>query len=572
MRRTNVARFGALVMTVALAAAACGSSNTGSNNAGNVQSGGSTTPGGGASSGGAAPVTGGTFVDLQNFAPGAPAHIDPALASELSGAQVATLLYDSLTEYDFTNREQPVLKPNVAESFSNNDDATVFTFKVRKDVKYSDGTQVMPSDFKYAWEQVLNPDLASDLTYLLENIKGAKDIEKNGAKELSGVVADDAAGTLVVTLEEPFADFAGAVSHPVFSPKPKAAYSKAPADWEKTAMIGNGPFKMKKAYAEGDQQIELVRNDAYFGGIENHKAYLDEVDFKISKDIDSAYNDFEGGNGQNTAIPSGKFAEATGKYPHATEPNLGLYYFAFNQEDPVVGGAKNLKLRQAISLGIDRQGINKAAYDGSRRMPSGVTPPGLPGFKTGLCGDYCPENPQVDKAKQLVSDWKAAGGSLNGPIKIQFNAGAGHEDVVNVMVANLKDIGIEAEADPRDSKTYFKEMRTGGCVFCRAGWIWDYPIYDNGVNALLNSASIGGDNLARFKDDKVDKAIADARKTTDATKRAELYQSAERGGLDAMATMPVNWYAGNIVYTEKVQNYVYTPLQFTLFEDVWLKS
>ena len=139
-------------------------------------------------------------------------------------------------------------------------------------------------------------------------------------------------------------------------------------------------------------------------------------------------------------------------------------------------------------------------------------------------------------------------------------------------MANLKDIGIEAVPDPRDAKTYFKEMRTGACQFCRAGWIWDYPIYDNGVNALLNSASIGGDNLARFNDPAVDKDITDARQTTDATKRAELYQDAEKRGLDAMATMPVNWYAGNIVYTDKVQNYIYTPLQFTLYEDLWLKG
>ncbi len=570
MRHTGLARFGALVVAGAFVLASCGSSTTTSN-----PTSGSVAPGDTAGSGGGAgqPVTGGTFVDLQNFSTGEPAHIDPALASELNGAQVAALLYDGLTEYDFTDRANPVLKPSIAESFTSNDTADQFTFKLRKDVTYSDGTPVVASDFKNAWEQVLNPALASDLTYLLEIIKGAKDIEKNGATELSGVVADDAAGTLTVTLDEPFADFPGVVSHPVFSPKPKALYTaKTAADWEKTAMVGDGPFKMKKAYASGDQQIELVRNDTYFGGLEKHKAYLDQIDFKISKDIDSAYADFEAGNGQTAAIPSGKFSEATKTYPNATQPSLGLYYFAFNQEDPVVGGAKNLKLRQAISLGIDRQGINKAAYDGSRRMPTGITPPGLPGFKEGLCGDYCPESPNLDKAKQLLADWKSAGGSLSAPIKIQFNAGSGHEDVVNVMVANLKDLGIDAEADPRDAKTYFKDMRGGACQLCRAGWIWDYPIYDNGVNALLNSASIGGDNLARFNDPAVDKDITDARKTTDPAKRASLYQAAEKGGLDAMATMPVNWYAGNIVYTDKVQNYIYTPLQFTLYEDLWLKS
>jgi peptide/nickel transport system substrate-binding protein/oligopeptide transport system substrate-binding protein len=225
-----------------------------------------------------------------------------------------------------------------------------------------------------------------------------------------------------------------------------------------------------------------------------------------------------------------------------------------------------------MSLAIDRQAINKAAYDGSRRMPTGLTPPGLPGFKSGLCGDFCPESAQVDKAKGLMDEWKRAGGTLNGPLKIQFNAGSGHEDVVNVMVANLKAIGIEAQPDPHEAKTYFKEMRSGACQFCRAGWIWDYPIYDNGVYAELDSASINGDNLARFNDPTVDKAIDDARRTKDADQRAELYRTAEKKGLDQMVVVPINWYAGNVVYTDKVQNLVYTPLQFVLYDGIWLKK
>jgi len=560
--------FSALFLTAALLTAACSTSDNSNLSAEKIGSPQATGQSGNS------PQMGGTLVDLQNFSPGEQSHFDPALTSELLGAQVTILLYDGLTEFDFTDREHPVLKPNVAEKFTHNDTADQWTFTIRKDVKYSDGSEVKASDFKYAWEQVLSPALASDLTYLLEIIKGAKEIEDGSATELSGVVADDAAGTLTVTLASPFAEFGGVVSHPVFSPKPKALYQAMAnkADWEKGLMIGNGPFKMKQPYASGDQQVVLVRNDQYFGGITGHKAYLDEIDFKISKDQDSAYTDFEAGNGDTGYIPSGKYDEATGKYPHATEPNLGLYYFAFNQENPAVGGPKNLKLRQAISLAIDRQGINKAVYDGSRRMPTGMTPPGVPGYQAGLCGIYCPEHPDLDRAKQLIQQWKSEGGSQSEPLKIQLNAGAGHEDVVNIMVANLKEIGIDAQPDPRDGKTYFKEMRQGGCVFCRTGWIWDYPIYDNGVYALLHSASIGGDNLARFKDDQVDKDILDARKTTDDAKRAELDRAAEKGGLDAVATVPLNWYAGNIVYTDKVQGLVQNPLQFVLYENIWLKK
>jgi len=536
----------------------------------------STSPqsGSGGSGGGAGePVKGGTLIDFQNFSIGPQDHLDPAQASVLQGAQISTLLYDGLTEYDFTNREEPKVKPAVAESYTSNDTSTEWKFTLRKNVTYSDGTPVKASDFKYAWEQVLNPDLASEIAYIVEPIKGAKAVEKGEAKELSGVVADDAAGTLTVTLEEPFAEFDGVLSHPVFSPKPKDAFSKLEkaADWEKQLMIGNGPFKMTKPWSSEDQELVLERNDKYWGGLDNHQAYLDKIVFKVSKDVNSAYTDFEAGNGQTGFIPPGKFKEASDKYPHATEPNLGAYFFSFNMENPQVGGAKNLKLRQAISMGIDRTAINDAVYDGSRRLPSGLTPPGLPGFEKGLCGQYCPATAQVDQAKKLFEEWKSAGNSLSEPIKLNFNAGAGHEDVVNIMIANLKEVGIEAVGDPRDSKTYFSAMRKGDCYVCRAGWIWDYPIYDNGVNAEMKSSSIDGDNLARLNDPALDKDIEDARATKDPDKRAKLYQSAEKRGLDNMAVMPVNWYAGQIVYTDKVANLVETPLQFVLYDSMWLK-
>jgi oligopeptide transport system substrate-binding protein len=261
------------------------------------------------------PVVGGTLVDLYDFAGGAQDHIDPATASVLQGAQMAQILYDGLTEYDFADPANPVLKPAVAESFQSNDKADVWTFKLRKDVTFSDGTAVTASDFKCAWEQVLNPDLASEIAYILEKIKGAKDVEEGKTTDLAGVVADDAAGTLTVTLEAPFADFAGVVSHPVFSPKPRAkvAETASAADWEKGLMIGNGPFKMTKPWSSEDQEVVLERNEKYWGGIEGHLAYLDKIQFKVSKDVDSAYTDFEAGNGQTAQIPSGKFKEATGK-------------------------------------------------------------------------------------------------------------------------------------------------------------------------------------------------------------------------------------------------------------------
>ena len=79
-------------------------------------------------------------------------------------------------------------------------------------------------------------------------------------------------------------------------------------------------------------------------------------------------------------------------------------------------------------------------------------------------------------ATALVEEWEADGGTLDHPIKINFNTGSGHEEVVAIVQQNLQDIGLEAELDGRDPTNYFTVMR-GRCVrTVPAGWIWDYPV------------------------------------------------------------------------------------------------
>jgi ABC-type transport system substrate-binding protein len=509
---------------------------------------------------------GGTLIDLQNFAQGEPDHIDPALAGVLQGAQVGQLLYDGLTEFDFSGEGDPELVGQVAESWESEDGQT-WVFTLKEDQVFSDGSPVLPSSFKKAWDRAASDDLASEISYHLAPIAGATEVTEGTADEISGLTADDEANTLTVELTDPFWDFPAVVSHPVFSPMPEAVFEMDDStQWEQDIMIGNGPFMQEEPW-EHEVTINLVRNDEWNGGIyeDGTLAKLDGVEFRISADLDSAYADFEAGNGDTGYIPAGRFAEATENYPNATEGNMGVYHFFVNQESQL-GGEENLKLRQAIAKAIDREAINETVYDGSRRMPTGITPDGVGGYEEGLCGDLCEYDP--DAAQALVEEWEADGGSLAAPIKIQFNTGSGHEEVVAIVQQNLQDIGLEAELDGRDPTNYFSVMRTGECELCRAGWIWDYPVYDSAIFPLLHSSSIDGDNIARYSNPEVDDLIDEARTTEDADERNALYRDAETQALEDVALVPVNWYNGQIVYTESIGNLVQTPLQFVLYEQV----
>ena len=552
---------------LSLLAAACGGDDSADSATGTTTEGSQSTEGGGG-------AAGGEFIDLGTFVGDPPEHIDPALNSTLDAYQVINALYDGLTDLDTTDPANPVVKPLVAESFEANDDATVWTFKIKEGVTFSDGEAIKPSSFARAWERASDPDFAGDYSYLFNFIKGGEEKLAGTAETLEGVKADDATMTLTVTLAAPYSNFATVAGFQLFFPMPSAVDDLADqGEWENGVMIGNGPYKMEKART--DQEIVLVKSDTWAGDVNGEKweDRLDKIVFKVSADPDTAYNAFEAGEGLTANVPPGRAKEADEN--HATTQAVkisGTYHFDINMENPVVGGEKNVLLRQAISQAIDRETINEAVYDGIRQTSTGVTPPGIPGFKEDLC-KYCGYDEAA--AKKAADDWKAAGNSLAAPIKVQFNAGAGHEDVVAIIVDNLKAVGIDAAATPMPTETYFSELAKGACEVCRAGWYADYPTYDNFMYDLFHSdAAGGGNNYSQFKNAEFDKLVDDAKQTVDADEQGKLFTEAEDILLnEAIAVIPINWYVGDYVYNpDKVANFPQSGLGLVAWEQIALKG
>ena len=159
----------------------------------------------------------------------------------------------------------------------------------------------------------------------------------------------------------------------------------------------------------------------------------------------------------------------------------------------------------------------------------------------------------------------------DGPIPIQFNADAGHEPVVAIIVDNLSQIGIEAEAQPFPTETYFSELADGACVICRAGWFADYPTYDNFMFDLFHSSALDGNNFG-FVNEEFDALVDEAKATTDKDKAAELFQNAERILLNEQTmAIPINWYRGDYAYNqERITNFPQTNLGLILWEQITL--
>jgi oligopeptide transport system substrate-binding protein len=549
----------ALILGLSLIAAACGGDDSG-----------------GDGEEGAAPqdaVQGGEVVDLNTFTGDPPEYIDPALNVTLDAYQVVNALYDGLTDIDLSDPDNPQPAGQVAESWESNEDATVWTFQIREGLTFSDGSPILPSSFVRAWERASDPDLGGGYNYLFNFIEGGEEKLAGDADELTGVVADDDAMTLEVTLSEPYANFPYIAGFQIFMPMPEAVDElDDQSQWDRGMMVGNGPFMLEAERT--DEEIVLVPNPEWDGTQYDEalelpeQPYLDRITFRVQADPDTSFNSFEAGEGDIGFIPPGRISEAE-NYENTLDTQMlaSFPHFEINWEDPVVGGPENLLLRQAISQAIDREAINEAAFEGTRTIATGITPPGIPGFEEGLC-DYCAYDREA--AEQAFADWQAEGNELTEPIRIQYNTGAGHEPVVQIMVDNLREIGIDAEEEPFDTETYFTQLEEGACQICRSGWIADYPTYDNFMYDLFHSDAIGGNNHGRFSVPEFDELVDQAKATTDPAEQADLFHQAEEILLnDNVGVIPLFWPVGDYVYNgDTIANFPQTNFSLVVWEKV----
>ena len=531
----------ALFLGLSLVAAACGDDDDeGSEGTDGTEE---TTDDGGDEGEG---VAGGEFIDLGTIVGDPLEHIDPALNTTLDAFQIITALYDGLTDISLASGD-PEIVPDVAESWEASEDAVTWTFQIREGVTFSNGEEVLPSSFANAWERASDPEFAGDYSYLFNFIDGGAEKLAGEADTLAGVEADDDAMTLTVTLAEPYANFDAVAGFQLFMPMPtEATEAEDFSAWEDGLMIGNGPYMMEAPRTS--TEIILVKNEDWAGNAEGETFddRLDRIEFRVSADPETAYNAFEAGEGHNANIPPALVEQAEADYATTLESlYLGSYHWVFNDRNPLVGGEENLALRQAISLSIDREDINTSVYNGSRTTSTGITPEGIPGWQEGIC-EYCTFD--LDAATAKYQEWLDAGNTQSEPIPVQFNADAGHEPVVAIMVDNMKAAGIDAVAQPMVGETYFSDLADGACVFCRSGWIADYPTYDNFMYDLFHGDALDGNNYG-FINEEFDALVDEAKQTVDKDAQAELFNQAEDILLNQQTmAVPVNWYRGDYVY------------------------
>lgn len=476
-----------------------------------------------------------------------PVAIDHYNLQESEGTQVGHVLFDSLVEWDWDKGE---VKAKAAESWEINDDNTVFTFHL-KDAKFHNGDPVDSESFKRGWQRLVDTTMTTpgEIGYHLAPVVGYDEMAAGEATELTGLTCPDDK-TFVVTLKEPMADFLAVCCHPGLAPAPQAAIDDA-ANYL-LAPIGNGPFMMDGKWESG-QYINVKRFDDYYGD----KPALDAINFSIQKDPKTAYSELEAGNMDFCQIPTGRFAELTEKYGSSVDgytispsrqtlagAEASVYYLAVNLEDETMA---NKDLRHAIGLAINRQNIVDTLYEGVREPADNVFPPIID--KKGGSWEYAKYDPEA--AKKIIDEKGLAGTT----IKLSYNSGGGHEDIMSCIQADLTAVGLNVEQDTKEWAAYLQGLTDGDFQMGRLGWIADYPTLDNFI--FPNFYSTADNNYSRYNNPEVDAAIDDARKIVDEDDRKDAYRKINQMVADDMPIIPIMFYAHQHVASDRVNELYY---------------
>lgn len=457
---------------------------------------------------------------------------NPAVNAESIG-----FIYEPLVYVNLLNNQAET--PMLASSYKWSDDKKTVTFTIRDGVTWSDGQAFTADDVVYTFN-LMKTTAAVDL-YSLWSGAGLKSVTASG-NQVTMAFADVATPYFYN-----FADQVGIVPKHIFSTGAAAAH---PDTWEDKTPVGTGPFTMGTCK---DSNIEYVANPTYW---QKGKPYIQKVEYPAYLDNDPANRDLASGKAQwgSQFIPGIKAAYLSKSSANNSWSPPVTNVEIFPNLDPSHKATSNLKVRQAISMALDRAKIAAIGEDG--QVPAAnqsgiVTPTFQKYYDAGAVASAGFDKPNPDKAKQLLSDAGFPSLKLN----IITITGYGDWDAsLAVIKDNLKAVGIDITIQDLAQQTYDDKLYKGDYDLAYGAEPAGGPTpYYELRQALYskNTADIGTDapsNYVRYKNPDVDK-LFDQYPAADDAKQVDIIKQIAGHVISDVPVIPttesVDWFQYN---------------------------
>lgn len=487
--------------------------------------------------------------------------LDPFNATDIASWRVARQIYDTLVGYE-TGTFAPT--PGLASEWTVSDDGLIYTFTLREDVKFHDGTDFDANAVVFNIERWWDPnneyhqgEFANVVSFF------------GGFKGDEGCIIDDVKATgdyeVQITLNQVYPAFLARLTDPstaIISPEAIKTYGEEIG----RNPVGTGPFVFE-SWTPNDN-ITLTKNENYWDGAPK----LDKVIFKVIPDNTARLIALQSGeidimDSLNTSDYETVLNNDGLQIIERPAINCGFYWFNTTQAP-----FDNVKVRQAICMAVDKQGIIDSIYNGLAIPAKSVLSPSSWAYNEEM-EDY-PFDPTA--AKELLAEAGYPDGfdmvlTVRGEARAYFPQ---PQKLAEAIQANLADIGINVTIESYEGTTYTSLVYGGDFSMASWGTGGSDPDPALAINHYFNKTAAEGEratNSARWVNDEASALLTEAQNITDQEQRAEMYCEVQQIIHDEAVILPIvhvramlaaaDYVTGYVAFTDYYESYAQVDIQ-----------
>lgn len=484
-----------------------------------------------------------------------PKNFDPATLTAWDQTIVAANILEGLVRM---NPQGTDIEEGIAKEWSVSDDGLTWTFILRQGAKFHNGREVVAKDFKYSFERIADPAVASNAAWMLNKLQGFKEYQDGAATEIAGIkVVDDY--TLQLTLSEPFAPFVSLLASASLAVVPQEEVEKYGDDFGLN-VVAAGPFTLGEWNFNQDLTVNAFED--YWAG----RPYLDSVKFRVINDENTRIVEFDAGTLDVAWITPAHYDRLTTDARYADSIGyaytLHTSFLAFNMEKEPF--ASNKALREAVLYALDTQAVIEMLQNRASIADYLLLPGMLGGHDAATKTPY-----NMELAKQKMAEAGYADG-LPGVFEVITPPWNNNIKILEIYQQNLKEIGVNISIKAIENAAYNEARNSGQFEIAWANIVAAYPDSDAMAYPLLYSGNIGKTNYARYSNAEVDQMLDKARASVDSAERDQLYRQIDEL---VLADLPYAYLTHNIyvdICQPYVRNYCPSALDISTYHRVWL--
>ena len=500
--------------------------------------------------------------------------IDPALNSAVDGANYILFAFDNLLKMDKDGK----VVPGLAEKYEVSDDQLTWTFHLRDGLKWSDGSALTANDFVYSWQRLVDPSVAAPYAQTVlgmvegyDDAVGRPDADGNTTVDpdptkLKVEATDDK--TLVVHMAKPTPYFDKLAAFVSLSPVKKDVVEANPDGWsiDPKTYISTGPFKLTGW--EPGSYLMFEKNENYWDA---DSIKLDGIKCLLMQDQNAAFSAYESGDAlMIKEVPTQEITTLKERSDFHIDPILGTYYLDLNN---TLDEFKDSRVREALSLALDRKYISETITSGTYTPASGFVSEGVTDWDGSAWQDHITDKSvyiniddheaNLAKAKELLKEAGYENGVGLPEMVYSTNDASYHKKIAEYLQQAWGELGLKVDVNIVEWKSFTPQRRSGNYQIARDGWVMDY----NDPSNILELALTGnGNNNSKYSNPEFDGLMNKAATEKDPQTRFGYLHQAEDLIMKDTAMVPLLYYNDFYLQSDKITGSWHSPDGFWHFE------